>query len=170
MKKSHTKGFTLIELLVVISIISFLSSIVLTALNNARIQARDTQRISDIRQIRIALELYRNTNGYYPYISYYINSSDASWNALQTALSPYMPKLPKDPTNNATDPWVTGHFTYAYGYDPVSYPLAGNTYDLVTQFESSSNPQRAQLKGWIQRAIQTAWYPTYSPNIYTGEY
>lgn len=67
MKKSiNNKGFTLIELLVVISIISLLSSIVIASLNSAREKARDTKRLSDMRQIQTALELYRNTYGRYP--------------------------------------------------------------------------------------------------------
>lgn len=168
--KSKNSGFTLIELLVVISIISLLASVILSSLSNARMNARDAKRISDIRQIRIALELYRNQNGTYPLIAYWVNSSDSSWNSLQTALSPYMPNLPKDPVNNSTTPWLTGSYAYAYGYDPVGYPLAGTQYDLVTQFENTSHPLRASVKGWIQRAVQTAWYPSYSAYIYTGEY
>ena len=60
------KGFTLIELLVVISIIGLLSSVVLASLNTARAKSRDARRISDIRQIRNALELYKDSTGYYP--------------------------------------------------------------------------------------------------------
>ena len=65
-KIKSRKGFTLIELLVVISIISFLSTIVLTSVNTARAKARDVQRLSDMKQLQNALELYRNTNGSYP--------------------------------------------------------------------------------------------------------
>ncbi|KKQ73777.1 MAG: hypothetical protein US96_C0053G0008 [Candidatus Woesebacteria bacterium GW2011_GWB1_38_5b] len=47
------KGFTLIELLVVIGIIGILAAIVLIAVNPGRqfAQARDTQRLSDLRAI-----------------------------------------------------------------------------------------------------------------------
>lgn len=40
------RGFTLIELLVVISIIGLLASVVLSSLNSAWVNARDTQRIA----------------------------------------------------------------------------------------------------------------------------
>ena len=60
------KGFTLIELLVVIAIIGLLSRIVLVSLNSARIKARDARRLSDMRQIQLALELYYDNNGSYP--------------------------------------------------------------------------------------------------------
>ncbi len=60
------KGFTLIELLVVISIIALLSSIVLFAVNSARAKARDVKRVSDVKQLGKAVELYYSTNGSYP--------------------------------------------------------------------------------------------------------
>lgn len=50
-------GFTLIELLVVIAIIGVLASIVLASLNTARRKSRDARRISDVKQIQLALEL-----------------------------------------------------------------------------------------------------------------
>jgi len=169
-------GFTLIELLVVISIISFLSSVVLSSLSSARMKARDTQRISDIRQMRIALELYKSANGDYPNSSsgmfglYYI-SNDATWSTFQTALSPYMSRLPVDPKNTGTFPWVTNGYVYVYGYRPGSYSYSlTKKYDLVAQFENSSHPLRSELKGWIQQALDAPWYPTYTTPIYTGEY
>jgi type IV pilus assembly protein PilA len=62
----NKKGFTLIELLVVIAIIGILASVVLASLNTARRKARDAQRISDIKQIKLALEFYFDDNDAYP--------------------------------------------------------------------------------------------------------
>ncbi len=59
-------AFTLIELLVVIAIIGLLSTLSVVALNNARARARDATRLSDIRQIQNALNLYWQASGVYP--------------------------------------------------------------------------------------------------------
>ncbi|MEK7541735.1 MAG: prepilin-type N-terminal cleavage/methylation domain-containing protein [Patescibacteria group bacterium] len=113
------RGFTLIELLVVISIIGLLSSIVLTSVNSARAKARDARRIADLNQIRTALEFYFDANGYYPQSNCgwdcngYRHSYDSSWDALANDLRPYLPTLPKDPTNSACAPWDGGCLSYA---------------------------------------------------------
>jgi prepilin-type N-terminal cleavage/methylation domain-containing protein len=61
----NSKGFTLIELLVVIAIIGLLSTLAVVALNSARAKSRDSKRISDIKQVQTALELYyADQNGY----------------------------------------------------------------------------------------------------------
>ena len=59
-------GFTLTELLVAIAIIGILSSVVLTSMSSARERAKDGKRISDIKQIQLALELYYDVNSSYP--------------------------------------------------------------------------------------------------------
>ncbi|OHA26012.1 MAG: hypothetical protein A3D52_01335 [Candidatus Taylorbacteria bacterium RIFCSPHIGHO2_02_FULL_44_36] len=56
------KGFTLVELLVVIAIIAILTSIVTANLSSARQKARDTKRVSDIKQLQLALALYADAN------------------------------------------------------------------------------------------------------------
>jgi len=56
----------LVELLVVIAIIGILSGVVLTSMSGARARANDSRRISDIKQIQMALELYYDVHKSYP--------------------------------------------------------------------------------------------------------
>jgi general secretion pathway protein G len=62
----NNRGFTLIELLVVIAIIGILSSVVLASLNSARTKSRDAKRLSDIKQLQLALELAFDSGNTYP--------------------------------------------------------------------------------------------------------
>ena len=78
----HSKrGFTLIELLVVIAIIGILASIVIASLNTARQKGRDARRLSDIKQIQLALELYYDACGNYPTTIYGTTNNTCNGNS-----------------------------------------------------------------------------------------
>jgi prepilin-type N-terminal cleavage/methylation domain-containing protein len=66
--KSQTKAFTLLEILLVVGIIAILAGIVIVAINPSKQIAtvRNTQRLSDIKQINSALQQYYINNGSYP--------------------------------------------------------------------------------------------------------
>ncbi|MDP3881194.1 MAG: prepilin-type N-terminal cleavage/methylation domain-containing protein [bacterium] len=62
----RNKGFTLIEILIVVGIIGILSSVILVGLGSSRERARDSRRVTDLRQIQQGLELFYTKNGEYP--------------------------------------------------------------------------------------------------------
>lgn len=63
---NRSGGFTLVELLVAVGIIGVLASISMVSVGSIRAKARDSKRISDIKQVQNALEAYYSSGGYYP--------------------------------------------------------------------------------------------------------
>jgi len=129
MKKQ--KGFTLIELLVVIAIIAILSTVVMAGLNSARMKGRDAKRLSDIKQVQTALELYYNDNSTYPTaavpagctaaLAIGATTAGANWNTAGSALatlsaspdfSVYMNPMPTPPTPGIGYCYIGGASTY----------------------------------------------------------
>lgn len=64
--KKTTSGFTIVELLIVIVVIAILAAITIVAYNGIQGRARDSQRLSDMKTIQKALEIYKTNNGIYP--------------------------------------------------------------------------------------------------------
>lgn len=130
------KGFTLIELLVVIAIIGLLSSVVLASLNSARIKARDARRLSDLKSIETALELYYADNNTYPTTSGGVTVTSA----LGTLLAPtYMSTVPKDPSR--ADSSTTGYLycsTDGQSYGVVAWLEKNTTYCVVASGSSGN--------------------------------
>jgi general secretion pathway protein G len=113
--KKQNKGFTLIELLVVIAIIVILAGIVIFAVNTARVKARDAQRITNLEQIKLALELYADDHS----SSYPTTTSDL--------VPKYLQALPQDPST-AVD--------YAYACNNTLSPKA---YQIAALLENTDN-------------------------------
>ena len=143
------RGFTLIELLVVISIIGLLSTFAVAAFSNAQAKARDAKRISDIRQIKTALELYYDDNGKYPQTSEWVinNPQPNEWvhgdnfttsfqTFLNTALAPYMPSVPQDPVSPPR-PWPSSYY-YTTNFDDIDGSCDdGHDYALLMATEKT---------------------------------
>ena len=106
--------------MVVIAIIGLLSSIVLASLSTARQKARDAARLSDMRQLQNALELYHVAHNSYPPLS-----GNGSLSALQVLVTEgNIPKLPDDPKSDGTYPTWYGGVDHYYYWNTT--PNAGN--------------------------------------------
>ncbi|OHA02890.1 MAG: hypothetical protein A3J58_02320 [Candidatus Sungbacteria bacterium RIFCSPHIGHO2_02_FULL_52_23] len=137
MRRGTKGGFTLIELLVVIAIIGVLASIVLASLNTARRKSRDARRITDIKQIQLALELYYDaqtpTPGYPPATLFSAGNCNATTLAygLQALAPNYIPQVPRDPNRTGT--------ALCYRYATPSAAGVQQAYHLAAQLEDSAN-------------------------------
>ncbi len=132
------KGFTLIELLVVIAIIALLSTLAVVALGSAREKARDAKRLSDIKQIQTALELYYTDKSDYPTGDALVLGGATAgclggdgFAASSCVATLYMGQVPKNPTPGGADYGYTkGTATYsiAFTLEGTSGGLASGTH------------------------------------------
>lgn len=113
-------GFTLIELLVVIAIISLLASVILASLSSARARGRDAKRKSDLHQILVAVELYRNDNNGNPIgaasIGWYTQFNNTCHQPYSYVVPQYMASSPEDPNSPGTPASCTPQDGWWYYY------------------------------------------------------
>ena len=148
--KNNKQGFTLIELLVVIAIIGLLSTLSIVALNSARARSRDARRVSDIKQIQTALEMYYNAANQYPTVG---SGADQLSTSTSPAIKfggvtfmnawPVAPS-PADNPGNAATPCTAANNAYAYTVASnnttytVSYCLGAATGDIPGGINTAS--------------------------------
>lgn len=165
-KNYLSRSFTLIELMVVLSIISLISSIVFASLSQVRMQGRDTRRLSEIKQISIALELYYADKGKYPDNQFDVpgtflyadsrhtnadpcnlpvcNAGVPFWSNLMGFLVPtYLPTIPLPPNNNGGDGAMCANCD-EYRYAANSY---GRGYSICTYVASDKNKNGSNGSG-----------------------
>lgn len=101
---SKEKGFTIIELLVVVSIIGLLASSALAATSTSLNTAVASAFVQSVRQMQVALEVYKTDTGVYPYETdatqqnfglYYTGSvlTDEITPAMSSIIAGYLPRV-----------------------------------------------------------------------------
>jgi prepilin-type N-terminal cleavage/methylation domain-containing protein len=95
-------GFSLTEILVVMAIIAVLFTVSVFMLRINRQKTRDAKRVSDIRQIQVALEMHYNDENRYP-----SQIQTGAPIAGETTGIVYMMSVPADPLG-------TGEYIYQY--------------------------------------------------------
>ena len=133
------KGFTLVELLVVIAIIGILSTLSVVSLNSARAKSRDARRLSDIKQIRTALDMYYDSSSTYPLsCTTTLGTGNCAcltsvgWTNTSTTNCTgtiFMQKVPSDPLSSAS-----------YTYNQTS---SGQSYEIIYKLEANSGNSTA---------------------------
>ncbi len=127
--KPHA-GFTLVELIVVMSVIGILSSIVYANFGSARAASRDDVRKAALKEVQLALELYKAQNGVYPaqgcstWTTHWAGPGpQVAWGCesetyIVDLVPDFIAALPKDPTLEYTNGWG-----FAYRSNGTDYKL-----------------------------------------------
>lgn len=119
--KKGFKGFTLIELLVVIAIIGLLSTVIAAPITEARKKGRDSKKISDLRAIYTAINIYADDNaGDYPA-------------SIGDLVPRYLPNLP---SNAAASTIARDKYMYVTYTDGANNKIVG--YHLGVKLEAGN--------------------------------
>ena len=147
-KYKSKAGFTLIELLVVIAIIGVLASVVLAALEDARVSARDSSSLQQAKQLMLALEMYRNDHGLYPCVNtscttdttVYLNAPTTRPQDVDfiNKISPYF-----KPAAISGSPYIHGTLFYRIGGSVASPDRT--TYTISVRIEDMDTPNHCSI-------------------------
>jgi prepilin-type N-terminal cleavage/methylation domain-containing protein len=141
-KFSRTRGFTLIELLVVISIIGFLSSVVLASMQTARDKAKGVAFRASVNEFIKAVKLMQSDVSTLPINTMF--KTEAGWVApssqsffINNNFDDYIADFPKPP--------FTGYFFYHYS---EGYPCDDSPYMLLI----------SGAQNWVFFSDWIVWY------------
>ncbi len=134
--KKNKKAFTLIELIVSISIILLIASLAIVSYSQIRKNSRDSKRIADINEIRLALENYKLFEGTYP--SQLLPGQ--SLIGVQSS-QVYLDKIPENPAYYGYD-CISSDYQYVYVASDDSYKLS---FCLESGFDIFSSGEKCVL-------------------------
>ncbi len=145
------RGLTLIELLVVVAILGILASVTSVLLIGHQKQARDAKRISDLAQVKRALQSAKNdctSAAFYPQVAW-SSTGGTNFTRLTTYLTntnlKYMLTAVQDPSG-ASRPYIFVFNSAANGTNVCPDISGGTTQEGITDFvlkaklEDAKNP------------------------------
>lgn len=110
------RGYSLVEIMVAVAIVAILATVSFRAVDEYRKSARDKERIAELKQLQIALRMYKDSYGRYPAAGCSIAAGTwvspgpgtatwyASCDAYISSLTPtFMNVLPTDPNETKTN-------------------------------------------------------------------
>jgi prepilin-type N-terminal cleavage/methylation domain-containing protein len=101
-------AFTLIELLISITIISLLVTISIISSSEVRRNSKDAKRLNSVKQLQLALELYRRDIGAYPdTLDFGEKLTDPSNSQII-----YLKKIPSNPKPESTEICPAAEYSY----------------------------------------------------------
>lgn len=143
------RGFTIIELIVSIVVIGILVTIMVVSYKGIQQRSRDSERSSDVTQLKIAIEKYHSEKSSYPAVCSGGDGTECAASSLATVLSPYLKAIPHDPrpatvADSATD--------YRY----IRGDVLTDSYGILVTYETKPICKTGQN-------IQTSWWTSAVP-------
>lgn len=122
LRRNRSRGFTIAEVLVTVAIIGVLAAVAVPSIQEMRKKSRDTERVSELAQLQLALRMYKDAIGGYPDFDAGVVVGEGG--ALDALLAPYLPEIPNDPRGPSDN-------TYEYFYDSEMRCRTDNTNHVV---------------------------------------
>jgi prepilin-type N-terminal cleavage/methylation domain-containing protein len=141
-------GFTFVELIVVIAIIGILSAVIYAGFGEAREQARNKIMSSELKEMQLAIEVYKAQNGSFPVAT---DSNSASCRGIDSG---------------ADSDWAISNGGTCDSYENIVDGLVPDFVAAMTSYKKSSNPN-CEIEYQVEKDNQT-WYKLTAKNCFAG--